>query len=125
MATLGASDLKNLMIPTGVDGGELMRWKLADGTTYDVVVSEIARLLVVANSDMFADPIYGSMIYITSELFEKYTSGTGIEAVDRSEYATSDPQRGDSVGHMLPMKGVDVHLAWTQDYLKKANMSDI
>jgi len=44
---------------------------------------------------------------------------------DFTEYGRPDPQRGETQGHMLPLKAKDRSLEWTWDYLRKAHMGQI
>lgn len=125
MALLGYNDLKQFALPSGWDATELSKYALVDGVSYEEMVNNIAVALEVANNEMINDPIFGGMIFLTTELGLEYRASGGNSAAERSEYTRPDPARGTTSGHMLPLKSVDRGMGWTFDYLRKARAAQL
>lgn len=125
MSLLGVNDLKELALPLGWDAEQLAQYALADGTTYDQVVENIAQGLVVANNGLVNDPVWGGMMHITPDPAVEYRSGSGGGMSERTEYQYSDAQRAATSGHMLPIKSFDRGLGWSFDFLRKARASQL
>lgn len=122
---LGRNDLKQYMLPHGVDPELLIKRTLADGTTYEQVTNEITIALDMNNQALTSDPVYGGMLYFTNEAFLEYRSDAGSQMERRTEYGRGDPRRGQTGGHMLPIESFDFWLGWTFDYLEKARRIQI
>lgn len=125
MGLLGQNDLKQFLIPTGIDAGELTKYALADGTTYDQLITDIAAGLSMANSEMFSDPRYGGLMSLTTELATEIRNGGGNGFRERTENQSADPQRAATIGSMLPLRSYDRGMGWTWDFLRKARQSQI
>src|SRR5688500_1140429 len=125
MALLGVNDLKAFALPVGWDAGELAKYALADGTTYEQMVDTIAAGLAVANEGLINDPILGNMVSITAEVGLEYRSGAGNGMSERTEYQRADARRAATSGHTLPIKSYDRSLGWTFDFLRKARAAQL
>ncbi len=101
---LGVNDLKQFALPRGWDAGELAKYALADGVTYEQLVDNIVAGLVVANDSLMNDPILGSLISLTTEAAIEYRDGTMGSMEERTEHAKADIRRGATTGHTLPLK---------------------
>jgi hypothetical protein len=118
---LGLNSLMQFALPAGWDASELQKHQLADGRTYDEMLTDIAVALQEVGSSLSNDPKYGGLVSFTTEMGFEYAQGssqTGME--ERTEYRTADGRRGATVGHMLPLKSFDRKLQWTWDFLRKA-----
>jgi hypothetical protein len=123
---LGFNDLKQFALPTGWDASELQKYALVDGTTYEELVNDIAVVLSTTAQMMMNDPFYGGLLYFTEELGLEYRDGTAQGGMkERTEYSVGDPQRGKTIGHMLPLKSFDRGFGWTWDFLRKARRTQI
>lgn len=125
MATLGVNDLKQYAIPANWDASYLKNLQLEAGENYDMLISDIAGALSVANSGLLEDPLYGSLVSTTPEATIEYRTGVtnGFEA--HSEYTMPDGKRATTGGHMLPLLPYDRTMNWTWDFLRKARRSQI
>ncbi|MBZ0309063.1 MAG: hypothetical protein K8I82_23565 [Anaerolineae bacterium] len=122
---LGINDLKQLALPRGWDAGELAKYALADGVTYEQLVDNIIAGLMVANDSLMNDPILGSFISLTTETAIEYRDGTTGSMEERTEHAKADIRRGATTGHTLPLKSYDRALGWTFDFLRKARSAQL
>lgn len=122
---LGVQDMKQWALPAGIDAEELYKWKLADGTTYDVVVNELVSIVQAVNVTLFNNPIYSGLFSLTTEDHYTYESGSASTMERRSEYTVGDPRKTKEVAHTLPLGGFEHPLKWTRDYLENANMERI
>lgn len=116
----GPNDLKQFTIPTLWDAAYLERYRLADGTTYEQFVADLAAALAIANADLLADPLYAGLISLTDEIAVEYevNATNGFQA--HTEYGRPDAGRGATTGHMLPLIAYDRGLGWTWDMLRRA-----
>jgi hypothetical protein len=125
MAQLGPNDLKQFAIPATWDASYLRNVQTAEGKTYDELVSDIAAGLSVANGEVIADPLYGSLVSTTEEPTAEYRTGTSNEFTPHAEYTPPDAQRAGITGGMLPIMPWDYKFSWTWDMLRKARQSQI
>lgn len=123
MALYGVHDLKLLALPNGVDADELTKWKLRDGTTFDIVYSRIAQLVAAQNTVLFTDPIIAGMIQVTDEEYLEYPSGSVTAWAKATEYSFPTPVIAKTIAHTLPLSEWSQQLQWTESYLKRANMN--
>lgn len=119
-ATLGVNDLKQLALPVGWDAGEMQKYRLEDGTTYEALVNSIAGALALAGGMLEADSRYGGLISTTTEDVVEYRQGANNGMQKRSEYSKADARRAGTIGHMLGVEGYDRVLGWTYEFLRKA-----
>ena len=126
MPVLGIADLKQFALPLGVDASEIARYQLADGTNYDQLLNDISAALALTGNSILNDPIYGSLIGETTEMMKEYRQGAGTTGMQvRTEYTRADPQRGATIGHMIPLKRFDYTLGWTADFLRYARRGQL
>ncbi len=123
---LGVSDMKRFAVPSGWDAGELVKYELADGTTYDDLVADIAVMLQEVQADIESNPQYGSLVSFTTEQALEYQNGTGTTGMEeRTENRSADPRKSKTIGHMLPLQSFDRQMTWTWDFLRKARRAQI
>lgn len=125
MAVIGPRDTSLLGLPVGWDAAELEKYELQDGTTYLAVAQELEAAIGGLNSELASDPVWSAAISFTDIPEWEYRVGTSNGMSDYDEYSLPDPRRGDTTGHMLPLKAYDRRLQWTWDYLRKARMPQI
>ncbi len=116
----GPNDLKQFTIPSLWDASYLERYRLADGTTYEQFVGDVAAALAIANGDLLSDPLLSGLISVTDEIAVEYEIGATNGFQDHTEYSRPDAGRGATSGHMLPLNAYDRGLGWTWDMLRKA-----
>jgi len=121
MGALGARQLLDIAIPTGVDGNEVMRSQLESGVTVQEAVTRVTQIIGDANDFLFSR--YGGLFMQTSMPYVRYRQGDGTTTMtpESSELKSVDGVRGDQIGHMLPRRDFDDALAWTSRYLKRAD----
>jgi len=118
-------DLKNFVLPTYWDAATLEKYRLADGTTYDQLVADIAGALNIVNGELLSEPLYSGLLSTTDELAIEYPVGDTNGFVSHTEYTKPDAQRGATTGHMLPLNAYDRDLGWTWDFLRKARRTQL
>lgn len=126
MATLyGPTTLNNIVLPAGIDGAELERRSLQDGTTYLEIASLVNALIGGLRAQVLGDPLFQSLSSPTSIPTVTYLTGTSGAFQEHSEFGRPDAIRGDLTGHMLPLKNWDYGLNWTWDYFRDAQRERI
>ena len=125
MATLGINDLKQYALPAGWDASYLRNLQLESGETYEAVYNDIAAAISMANAELLSDPLYGSLISVTSEAAIEYRTGVSNGFEPHSEYTAPNNKRATTSGHMLPLLPWDRGMGWTWDFLRKARRSQI
>lgn len=122
---IGPRDTSLLALPVGWDGAELERLALQDGTTYLQVAQELETAIGGLNNELASDPVWAAAVSFTDIPEWEYRVGTSNGMSEFDEYSRPDPRRGDTTGHMLPLKPYDRNLRWTWRYLEQARMSQI
>lgn len=125
MATFGPNDLKQYMLPSGWDAGEITKFQLRDGTTYEALIADIATGLAIVNRELMTMPIIGGLISETDEMAVEYGIGVSNGMQVHTEYSLPNPQRGGTTGHMLPLTAYDNATGWTFDMLRAARRIQI
>lgn len=120
MATLGLDDLKSIQPPALWDLAELKRIQLQEGMTFDQVLRDVQAGLGALNSSLLSLPHYGGMVAVQDTAELEYPIGVSNGVEDATEYSRPAPKRGDTTGHMLPLRPYDRSLGWTMRYLQKA-----
>jgi len=121
MAILGFGDLRELQPPALWDLAEMRRIALADGTTFDQVISDTVEGLQLLNASLLSMPHYSSLFSVQDNVEVEYPVGVVNGFEEATEYGTPLPQRGKLTGHSLPIKPYDRAMGWTMMYLRKAN----
>lgn len=121
---LGVRDLKSVALPVAWDGNELSRLRLRSGETWESVVRDIEDGLNLVNSGLM-DGYIGKLIELTTEESVEYRSGGTNGFEDETEQVQPDRQFADTTGHMLPLKGLDRGMGWTEKMLKNVRRRQI
>lgn len=122
---LGRLDLSLLTLPAGWDAAELEKARLADGTTYAEVASQLETALAALNAEIATDPVWSSLVSYDSEPTVEYRQGASNGFEQATEYGLPDVKRADTTGHMIPLNPFDRRLGWTFRYLRNARMSQL
>lgn len=110
---------------TGWDATALMKYQLADGTSYAAVVAQLTNALGALNAELANDPLWGSLLSYTDRPEVQYRVGSTNGMERHTEYGRPDAQRAATEGHMLPLVKWDRALGWTHDYLEDAMIEQI
>lgn len=125
MALTGQRDTRDIVVKTGTDAAELRKYQIADGTTFESIVSLMTAGLAGVRNEITTDPVYGSLISVSENPEITYRMGTNGAMEAFSEFAKPLDQRAQTDGHMLPLKAYDRGLGWTWRYLEKAILEDV
>ena len=125
MATYGPRSTTELALPAGWDATELAKFPLADGTTYADVAADMQAAVNALNAEINSDPLWASLVSYTDQPELEYRVGSSNGFEEHTEFGRPDPKRGDTIGHMLPLRKYDRFLAWTADFLEEARMPQI
>lgn len=125
MALTGNRDTRDIVVKTGVDATELKKFAIADGTTYDAIVSLMTAGLAGVRNEIVSNSVYAGMISVSDQPEVTYRMGTNGAMQQFSEYSRPNDQRAETEGHMLPLIPYDRGLGWTWRYLEKAVLEDV
>lgn len=120
MATLGFSDLKSNAIPDLWDLSEMTKVRLADGTTFDMMIGDVQAALAMVNGELLSDPLVSGMVSVQSDVEVEYPVGQSNGVNEATEYGRPDPVPGSTTGHSIPCKGYDRAVGWTMMFLRNA-----
>jgi hypothetical protein len=110
---------------TGWDATVLANFALQDGTTFDVIVSQMNAALSALNAELYSDPIWSGLVSYQDTPEVEYRMGVSNGMNQFTEYGRPDAARAVTEGHMLPLMAFDRGLGWTWDYLRKARLGQI
>jgi len=125
VGTLGINDLKQWALPAGWDASRLLQLRLASGETYEMLISDIAAGLSIANGMLLSAPWIAGMVSLTDTPEVEYRVGASNGFEVHTEFGKPDARRGATTGHMLPLLPYDRMLGWTWDFLRKARRTQI
>jgi len=125
MATLGFADLRETAFPSLWDETEILKARLADGSSIEGMVADLQTGLRMMNASLLSMLHYGDLFAVQDEPELEYPIGMSNGFEDASEYGTPSPKRGATTGHMLPLKPYDRALGWTMRYLRKARRNKL
>ena len=121
---LGPMNLLDKALPVGVDGTRLAEWAMRDGVTYGQLAQQLALALGDANEALVAK--WGFLFSITEEIMMEYENGGSVTEMD--ELTDTDkgvPVRGDTLGHMLPLRAYGNAIGGTKRYFRDARSAKI
>jgi hypothetical protein len=122
---LGPRDTRDLVSLTGWDDAALRGYTLQDGTTFDIVVSQMNNALAAFNAELTSHPIWSGLVSYTNTPDAEYRVGSSNGMERFTEYGRPDAKRAETEGHMLPLIAYDRGLGWTWNYLRQARMSQV
>lgn len=120
MALIGFADLRDAALPTLWDETEIMKVRLADGTSLAEMAGDAQRALGLLNAEVLGMPGYSQLFAVQDEPQLEYGVGVANSFEEATEYTAPDPTRGKTTGHMLPITPYDMALGWTMMYLRNA-----
>jgi hypothetical protein len=120
----GILDTSYIDFPPGVDATYVQGLQTRDGVDFARVVTEIDSRLGAANAAL--DEIVASMIATpTTEISSDTTTPVAFKVNEKGEYTISRPQMQEGSAVMLPLRGYDLSLEFTEDGLKKMSLAKI
>ena len=125
MSLLGPNDLKQFALPAAWDAAYLTKLALAEGTTYEELLTDITSALSMQNAALMNDPLLGSLCSVTTDASMEYRVGVSNGFEDHTEYGRPDAKRAGTTGTMIPLYEKDRGLEFTWDFLKKARRVQI
>lgn len=100
---LGAHNLIDKALPSGVDGTRLAEWALRDGVTYGELVNSMALALSAANAELVNK--WGWLFFLTEELMMEYEQGGSVTPLpELTDMDRPSPLMGTTIGHMLDLR---------------------
>jgi len=125
MATLGFADLRETDFPSLWDETEILKARLADGTSIEGMIADLRSGLQMLNGSLLDMPHYGMLFAVQDNPEVEYPIGVSNGFEVASEYGVPSPRRGATTGHMLPLVAYDRALGWTMRYLRKARSNKL
>lgn len=121
---LGAINLLDKALPTGVDGTRIAEWAMRDGITYGQLANELALALGNENARLAND--WGWIFYLTDELFMEYENGGAVTAMtELTDQDRAEPLKGTTIGHMLDLKAYGEAIGGTRRYMRDVRSTKI
>jgi hypothetical protein len=119
----GFLDTRYIDFPAGVDTAYLRGLQTRAGVSFAQVLQQIDARLGALNTTL--DPLVASLITPTTEAFADTTGVIAFEVTERGEYTLARPQLAEGSAHMLPIRGYDVSLGFTEDGLELMSLTRI
>lgn len=121
---LGAMNIMQRALPTGVDGTKIAEWQLREGTSYGALVSSLAQALAGVNQELVTK--WGELFSITEEMFMEYPDGSTVTEMPQiTDTSVVDAVRGSTLGHMLPLDAYGRAVGGTYRYFRDARQAQI
>lgn len=119
----GYLDTRYIDFPAGVDVAYIQGLRTRAGVDFPRVLREIDARIGALNTTV--DPLLASLITPTTEQFADTSGPTAFEVNERGEYTLARPQLAEGGAHMLPLRGWDVALGFTEDGLEAMSLPRI
>jgi hypothetical protein len=119
----GYLDTQYIDFPAGLDAAYLSSLRTRAGVEFPRVLREIDSRLAALNRTL--DPLVASLITATTEALVDSSGAPALEVDERGEYTLARPQLVDGAAHMLPIRGYDVSLGFTEDGLEGMSLHRI
>jgi hypothetical protein len=119
----GYLDTQYIDFPAGVDATYLASLRTRAGVDFARVMREIDSRLGALNRTL--DPLVASLITPTTEAWADSSGAPALEVDERGEYTLARPQLVEGAAHMLPIRGYDVSLGFTEDGLEGMSLHRI
>ena len=124
MAIKGYRDLSSLVTLGTQDAAVLAQYQLADGATYERLVSELEVGIRGLNGELSRHPLWASLASFGDLPTVEYAVGSGSYADRFTDYGRPEPEHAELSGHMLPLLPWTAALGWTWSKLKDMSISD-
>lgn len=119
----GILDTQYIDFPGNVDVQYITGLQARSGTSFTEILQEIDSRISSFNATI--DPLVASLINPTEKVTARTGDPTAFEVTERGEYTLARPQFAKGGGHMLPIRGYDVSLEFTEDGLQAMPEDDI
>lgn len=119
----GYLDTKYIDFPANVDVAYIQGLRTRAGVDFAQVLRLIDQRAAAFNSTV--DPLVAALITPTTEETSDGSGPTAFEVTERGEYTLARPQTASGAAIMLPLKGFDVSLGFTEDGLEQMSLSRI
>jgi hypothetical protein len=124
MTINGYRDLSSLVTLGTQDAGVLAQYRLADGATYERLVSELEVGIRGLNGELARHPLWASLASFGDLPSVEYPVGSGSYADRFTDYGRPEPEHAELSGHMLPLLPWTAALGWTWSKLKEMSISE-
>lgn len=119
----GYLDTTYIDFPAGVDVAYLQGLRTRAGVDFPRLLREIDSRLGALNTNL--DPLVAALITPTTEPWADTSGPSAFEVDERGEYTLARPQLAEGGAHMLPLRGYDVSLGFTEDGLESMSLARI
>ena len=119
----GYLDTRYIDFPAGVDVQYLQGLRTRAGVDFARLLREIDSRLGALNTGL--DPLVAMLITPTTEQYADSSGPSAFTVDERGEYTLARPQLAEGGAHMLPLRGFDVSLGFTEDGLESMSMDRI
>lgn len=119
----GILDTQYIDFPAGVDTAYLRGLVTRAGVRFPRILEEIDDRLAALNSGL--DPLLAALIAPTTEAYAEVAAPVAFQITERAEYTLARPQLVEGQAHMLPLRGYDVSLEFTEDGLNAMSLPRI
>lgn len=126
MAILGARQLVDLAVPTGLDGSRIFQFQLLrSNLTPEQVMTQAAATIGAVNEQIAS--LYGGMTYMSEQMFAYDRQGEATRTMTplKAEGKKADPVKATNIGHMWPINDYEDALGWSRLYLRDAFQGQI
>lgn len=121
---LGALNLLNKALPTGLDGTRLAEWALRDGITYGELANELALALADANQELIAK--WGWLFSLTEEIWMEYENGGSVTAMTEiTDMDRPEPIHGTTLGHMIDLRAYGEAIGGSRRFFRDVRSAKI
>jgi hypothetical protein len=119
----GYLDTKYIDLPANIDERYLQGLRTRAGVDFPRILRELDSRLATLNT--FVDPLVAALINPTTEIYAEGGASPDFEINERGEYTLARPQLAEIPAHMLPLRGYDASLGFTEDGLENMSLSKI
>lgn len=121
---LGALNILDKALPTGVDGTRLAEWSMRDGITYSQLANQLSLALGAANAQLIAN--WGWLISLTDELFQEYPNGGSVTPMEEiTDQDRPRPRKGSTIGHMIELHSYGDAVGGSRKYFRDVRSAQI
>ena len=119
----GYLDTHYIDFPANIDVNYIEGLRTRSGMDFPTLLRLVDQRLAAFNTAI--DPWVASLITATTEAYIDTTGPSAFTITERSQYTAPRPQMADGGAHMLPLRGWDVALGFTEDGLEAMTQSRI
>jgi len=119
----GYLDTEYIDFPGNVDVEYIRGLQNAAGAMFEDILQDIDARLQAFNGTL--PRLVADLVFPTTDAAVDGTAPVAFNVSERGEYSMTRPQRTDNAGHMLPIRGYDVGVGFTEDGLEEMSEQDI